>query len=212
MGNEDIDLKQPEKNAKAGNNDLIKTIIINVAATSLLCIIFICANVMVQTHLLNSKLASMNPTEDTESADATDSEEIQHGVVVDLGDFILNLADEDARRYLKANVALELSQPADATADAAAGGEEAAKKEGGEGGEGKEGAAAAPSGLEKLLAEYKPAIRDAVITNLSSKTAAELSTVAGKELAKEQITSAVNGILQGQNEVLRVSFGQFIIQ
>jgi len=150
----------------------------------------------------------MNPTEDTTSADATDSEEIQHGVVVDLGDFILNLADEDARRYLKANIALELTQPADATADAAGGGD--AKKEGGEGD--KEGAAAAPSGLEKLLAEYKPAIRDAVITNLSSKTAAELSTVAGKELAKEQITAAVNGILQGQNEVLRVSFGQFIIQ
>ena len=33
-----------------------------------------------------------------------------------------------------------------------------------------------------------------------------------KELAKEQIMAAVNGILAGQNEVLRVSFGQFIIQ
>ena len=55
-------------------------------------------------------------------------------------------------------------------------------------------------------------MRDAVITNLSSKTAVELSTAAGKELAKEQIMAAVNGILAGQNEVLRVSFGQFIIQ
>lgn len=217
MANEDIDLKQPENNGnKGGNNsDLIKTIIINVVSTTLLCVIFLCANFVIQTHLLNSKLAGMNQTEDSTDANAEDSEEIQHGVVVDLGDFILNLADENQRRYLKTNIALELSQPAGADAAAAGegGGEEAKggeKKEGGEAAASGEGAA--PPGLEKLLAEYKPAIRDAVITNLSSKTAAELSTVAGKELAKEQIMAAINGILQGQNEVLRVSFGQFIIQ
>ena len=66
--------------------------------------------------------------------------------------------------------------------------------------------------IEAEMAQYKPAIRDAVISNFSSKTADEVMTAAGKELVKEQITEDVNAIFAGQREVLRVSFGQFIIQ
>ena len=66
--------------------------------------------------------------------------------------------------------------------------------------------------IEAEMAQYKPAIRDAVISNFSSKTADEVMTSAGKELVKEQITEDVNAIFAGQREVLRVSFGQFIIQ
>jgi flagellar basal body-associated protein FliL len=36
--------------------------------------------------------------------------------------------------------------------------------------------------------------------------------LAGKEEAKEQIKEAVNAIFAGEREVLRVSFGNFIIQ
>ncbi len=66
--------------------------------------------------------------------------------------------------------------------------------------------------IQKEMAQFKPAIRDAVITNLSSKTSSELASAAGKELAKEQISNDINSILGGEREVLRVSFGQFIIQ
>ena len=66
--------------------------------------------------------------------------------------------------------------------------------------------------IQKEMNQYKPAIRDAVITNLSSKTSAELATAAGKELSKEQISNDINSILAGEREVLRVSYGQFIIQ
>ena len=66
--------------------------------------------------------------------------------------------------------------------------------------------------IQKEMNQFKPAIRDAVITNLSSKTSAELASAAGKELAKEQISDEINSILGGEREVLRVSFGQFIIQ
>ena len=66
--------------------------------------------------------------------------------------------------------------------------------------------------IQKEMNQFKPAIRDAVITNLSSKTSAELASAAGKELAKEQISNDINSILGGEREVLRVSFGQFIIQ
>ena len=207
MANDELDLKRQIQNSNKTPNEFLKTIIINLVSTTLLCIIFICANFIIQTNLLNTKLASLNNT-NTEADYAADEETevVKHGVIVDLGDFVLNLADPNSRRYLKTNVALEISQSEQDVAP-----KPEAKKSGhGHGGE--EEAAPQQSDLEKRLTEYKPAIRDAIITTLSSKTVAELSTVAGKELAKEQIMSAVNGILAGQNEVLRVSFGQFIIQ
>ena len=205
MANDDMDLKPQVVRNNKGSNEFLKTVTINIISTVLLCIIFTCANFIIQTNLLNSKLASINGVSDDASAmDDEDTEQVKHGVVVDLGDFVLNLADENQRRYLKTNIALEITQAESEEPTA-----ESAKKEGEHGGE---EAAPTQSGLEKKLAEYKPAIRDAVITNLSSKTAVELSTAAGKELAKEQIMAAVKGILAGQNEVLRVSFGQFIIQ
>lgn len=193
---------------KVAVDDNMKVIVINLVTTVLICVLFLSVNYVLQSSLLNSKLAAKTPsTEDAATAEgdaaATDDTEAQRGFILDLGDFILNLNDVSPRKYLKVNVALEVSnKPEDAEAAAP-------KKEGGEGGEGK-GPAANP--LETEMAQFKPAIRDAVITTLSSKSAAELSTVAGKELAKQQITEAVNGIFAGDREVLRVSFGDFIIQ
>ena len=140
-------------------------------------------------------------------ADEEVSEEVQRGIIVDLGDFILNLADDNARKYLKVNVAIEVTQK-----DTDFPKEVEAPKSGGHG----HGAAPAPvdpmEAIQKEMNQFKPAIRDAVITNLSSKTSAELASAAGKELAKEQIADDINSILGGEREVLRVSFGQFIIQ
>ena len=48
--------------------------------------------------------------------------------------------------------------------------------------------------------------------SFASKTSNELATVPGKELAKEQIAEAVDAIFNGEREVMRVSFGQFIMQ
>ena len=125
-----------------------------------------------------------------------------------MGDFVLNLADVDAKRYLKANVALELSKlptDPDLTASQPAEG-------GGHGGHGGGEAADPMKAVELEMAQYKPAIRDAIITTLSSKTSSEVSTTVGKELVKEQIAQDVNAIFAGTREVIRVSFGQFIIQ
>ena len=118
----------------------------------------------------------------------------------------MNLSDIEPRRYLKAEVAIEVTNPEPLQE------EEAPKASGGHGGH---GAPAAPDPKEAIIQEmeqYKPAIRDAVITVLSSKTSDELSTTAGKELAKQQISESVNGIFDGEREVIRVSFGQFIMQ
>jgi len=193
---------------KAPIDENMKVIIINLVTTVLICVLFLSVNYVLQSSLLNSKLAQKPATADATaegdgaaSADEGGSEDVQRGVIVDLGDFILNLSDVSPRKYLKINVALEVSSKPEDTA-APEGGE---KKEG-------EGAAPAASPLDAEMAQFKPAIRDAVITTLSSKTAAEVSTVAGKELAKEQIQEAVNGIFAGDREVIRVSFGDFIIQ
>lgn len=185
----------------------MKMIVINLATTVLICVLFLSVTYVMMSNLLSSKLAKA-PAATTEDAatsdaggDANSGDEVERGLIVDLGDFILNLSDASPRKYLKVNVALEVSKTA---ADNAAA--EAPKKEG------KEGGAAAADPVEAEMAQFKPAIRDAVITTLSSKTSAELATVAGKELAKEQLTEAVNGIFAGEREVIRVSFGEFIIQ
>lgn len=197
----------PKFNLQIDEN--MKVIIINLVTTVLICILFLSVNYVLQASLLNSKLSKQTMASSDATAEPADaaadsgednSGDVQKGFILDLGDFILNLGDVSPRKYLKVNVALEVSsKPEDA---------EAAAPKKGEGGEGGGGV----NLLEAEMAQFKPAIRDAVITTLSSKTAAELSTVAGKELAKEQITESVNGLFAGDREVLRVSFGQFIIQ
>jgi flagellar protein FliL len=201
------------KKPKAPMDDSMKVIIINLVTTVLICVLFTSVTYVLMSGLLDSKLSSkMTASADDSgdasadssgdaSADSGGDSDVQKGIVVDLGDFILNLTDVSPRKYLKADVAIEISTKPEDSAPA-----EGGKKEGGE------GAAAAVSPLDSEMAQYKPAIRDAVITTLSSKTSAELATVAGKELAKEQITDAVNGIFAGDREVIRVSFGNFIIQ
>lgn len=189
---------------KAKIDENMKMIVINLVTTVLICVLFLSVNYVLQANLLNSKLeatphAGANAATD-ENEEGGGEEMAQKGIIVDLGDFILNLSDVSPRKYLKVNVALEVSQSPD---------DPSVAKES-KGGHGESAPAVNP--MEAVMAQYKPAIRDAVITTLSSKTSAEVSTVAGKELAKEQIAEAVNGIFAGEREVIRVSFGQFIIQ
>ena len=189
------------------NQDLTKFLIMTIASIVIMFVVFAGVNYVIMENLISQKINSIQTNSEELGEDENDEEEIQKGIIVDLGDFILNLCDENAKKYLKVNVAIEVSKK-----DTDFPKEEADAKGGGHGhGE----AAPAPDPMAAIQAEmnqYKPAIRDAVITNLSSKTSAELSTAAGKELAKEQIANDINSILGGEREVLRISFGQFIIQ
>ena len=190
--------KDKDKDAQGGSN----SIIINVITTTIVCIIFIGVNYFLQSNLLTTQLKSVT-AEQSEDADSEQLDKPEKGIVLDLGDFTMNLSDVEPRRYLKANVAIEITNPEPIV-------EEAPKKPSGGHGE-----AAAPDPKASIVAEmeqYKPAIRDAVITVLTSKTSDELASTAGKELAKQQIAEAVNGIFDGEREVIRVSFGQFIMQ
>ena len=185
-----------------------KFLIISLISTAVLCVVFAGVNYVVMENLLTQKISNIQLSQEELEEGESGEDEIQRGIIVDLGDFILNLCDEAQKKYLKVNVAIEVSQKeGDFPKE-----EEQPKSSGGHG----HGAAPAPvdpmEAIQKEMSQFKPAIRDAVITNLSSKTSAELASAAGKELAKEQISNDINSILGGEREVLRVSFGQFIIQ
>ena len=190
--------------------DLTKFLIMTLASIVIMFIVFAGVNYLIMENLISQKISSITTSQEELAGDEGDEDEVQKGIIVDLGDFILNLCDESQKKYLKVNVAIEVSKKDTDFPEV----DEKAAKSGGHGGHGEAAAPAADpmEAIQNEMNQYKPAIRDAVITNLSSKTSAELATAAGKELAKEQITNDINSILGGEREVLRVSFGQFIIQ
>ena len=186
--------------------ELTKFLIMTIASIVIMFIVFAGVNYIIMENLISQKISAL-PTSQEELDESGCEDEVQKGIIVDLGDFILNLCDESQKKYLKVNVALEVTKK---DTDFP---EQVETKGGGHGGHGEAAAPVDPmEAIQKEMNQYKPAIRDAIITNLSSKTSSELATAAGKELAKEQITNDINSILGGEREVIRVSFGQFIIQ
>ena len=198
------------ENDKTGDNkqqDLTRFLIMTLASIVIMFIVFAGVNYVIMENLISQKISTISVAQEELAEGEGEEDELHKGIIVDVGDFILNLCDETQKKYLKVNVAIEVTKK---DTDFP---ETTEEKGGGHGGH---GAAPAPvdpmEAIQKEMNQYKPAIRDAVITNLSSKTSTELATAAGKELAKEQITNDINSILGGEREVLRVSFGQFIIQ
>ncbi len=193
-------IDRPIESPKQTSN--MQIVLINVITTMVVCLVFIFANYYIQNNLLTSKLAPVEEEVVVEDEDA-----VQKGFVYNLGEFTVNLADSSQRHYLKAEVSIELTKTEEETA-----GEKESKKSGGHSGHGGESSADSNSAIEKSLDQYKAAIRDAIIITLSNKTTDELSSVAGKEVVKEQIAQSVDAIMGGEREVIRVSFCQFIIQ
>lgn len=201
-------MAENNKTGEETSQDLTKFIAIVLAGMAILFIVSTGVNYVLIDNMVAQKLNTINISNEELGDEEGDEDEIQKGIIVDLGDFILNLCDETQKKYLKVNVAIEVSKK-----DTDFPAEDASAKGGGGHGHGEAPAAVDPlEAIQKEMNQFKPAIRDAVITNLSSKTSSELATAAGKELAKEQITNDINSILGGEREVLRVSFGQFIIQ
>ena len=194
---EDANNKKP-----LGNVNTNVMIVANTVVTIVIVGIFMVIMYSLFDSMITNKISAFhNPDEQIEETEPAQDE---RGILLDLGDFILNLADINPRRYLKVNVAMELSKTP----------EEIEMLNAPQGKSGGHGAAPA-SPMESIAAEmeqYKPAIRDAIISVMSNKTSDELSTATGKELAKEEIKEIVNTVFNGQRVVLRVSFGQFIIQ
>lgn len=200
-------MAENDKTADSKQQDITKFLIMTIASIVIMFVVFAGVNYVIMENLITQKINTINTSQEELTEDESNEDEIQRGIIVDLGDFILNLCDESQKKYLKVNVAIEVTKKDTDFPEV-----EPAKS-GGHGGHGETAAPVDPmEAIQTEMNQYKPAIRDAIITNLSSKTSAELATAAGKELAKEQITNDINSILGGEREVLRVSFGQFIIQ
>lgn len=200
MANEDKDFGKTQK----GGPDMMP-VVLNIVSMLIIGALIVVGNYFL-FNSFSEKIISKVQTEAVEE-DPEASEEVQRGIIIDLGDFILNLSDDNARKYLKVNVAVEVTKK-----EAELAPPEPEKGGGGGHGHGAPAPVDPMVEIQKELTQFKPAIRDAVITNLTSKTSTELATTAGKELAKEQIADEINSIFAGEREVIRVSFGQFIIQ
>lgn len=80
-------------------------------------------------------------------------------------------------------------------------------------GGGAAGGAAKPAGPPGAVGARMTQIRDAIIGKLSSKTAAEVLSFAGKEQLKEELVEAINDAIGlDESPVVQVYFLEFIIQ
>ena len=116
------------------------------------------------------------------------------GIMFSLGTKIVNLAEPGGRRYLQIGVVLECLPSEVKFYDlTGAAREEAVKEE--------------TAALESL----RPVLEDTVISLLTSRTYAEIFTVEGKSLLKQEMLTEMNGVL-GYEKVASVYFTEFLVQ
>jgi len=101
------------------------------------------------------------------------------------------------------------SEEDDEAGDHGSGHGDEAEEEGGGGSGGGEAVAAVPHTITAKM----PAIRDAIISVLSSKKAQDVLTLDGKDLLKEEILEGANEALGLDEEIfVRVDFVEFLVQ
>jgi flagellar protein FliL len=65
---------------------------------------------------------------------------------------------------------------------------------------------------EEEVTRRVPHMRDSVLMILPTKRYADISTTEGKTALREELTTAVNGLLTGGAKVARIYFKEFVIQ
>jgi flagellar FliL protein len=162
-----------EKEEKSGGSNKLLLIVIIVLLLLLLII-----GGLVAYFLLSS---NDNPDQPQEQQKIEKKHKVSQmteiGPIYPLDQFIVNLVSNNADRYLKCKIDLELDSP----------------------------------DLQKEVDKKLPAIRDAIIQILSSKTVEEIQTAKGKEKLKEEIKRKLNEMLT-TGEIRNVYFTEFVIQ
>jgi flagellar basal body-associated protein FliL len=178
-------------------------IVMNGALTIVICAIFVAATYMMMNGMINKLVP-----EEEAHASGHGTLEANMSFPYDLDDFIINLNSPNERRYLKVKIALDIERHEDEPAI----GEPPAPSGGGHGGHGGGGEVDPKAHYTAIMEPFKMPIRDIIITKLSSMSAEELSSVPGKEQAKDRIKEEINTIMPEDRQVFRVNFGEFIIQ
>ncbi len=129
--------------------------------------------------------------------------------VYSLGEFVVNLADPGGTRFLKTAITIKAYS---AVPEEEGEHKEEKKAEGGGHGGAAEGADPEMAAVEHDLAKSMPAIKDLVISTLSTKTADELASYETKLALKEEMVEEMNKLLHGKYRVFDLYFTDFIIQ
>ena len=130
---------------------------------------------------LSAVSAAATKVEDDQSAEKPKPE--QMGKVVALDTFVVNLADPGGNRYLRITMDLEV-----------VGDKKTEDKK-----------------AEEEVSRRVPQMRDAILMILPTKRYADISTTDGKTALREELTTAVNGLLTGAR-IARIYFKEFVIQ
>ena len=150
------------------------------------------------------------------------------GLNLPLEEFTVNLKKDPALRgtqYLRArmNLSVVVPEAEDCAphkaegAEAAGHGEKPAEGGGGHGGAAPatavDPAKACNEAFVGKMATYIPTLRDIVNTALMKRSAAQIGTLEGQELLKDEMSQEMNNILAGHHyQVIRVNFEEFIVQ
>lgn len=117
---------------------------------------------------------------------------IEPGMMYPMSERVVNLADPGGYRYLKIQVVLEFALPEAKNLKG-----EAYKKKQDE--------------FAKEMASRRPVMEDIVLTVLSSKNSAQISTGEGREKLREELKGRFERV-SGEHQLLNVYFTQMIIQ
>ena len=89
------------ENDKVGDNkqqDITKFLIMTIASIVIMFIVFAGVNYVIMENLITQKINTINTSQEELSEEEGSEDEIQKGIIVDLGDFILNLCDESQKK------------------------------------------------------------------------------------------------------------------
>jgi flagellar basal body-associated protein FliL len=130
-------------------------------------------------------------------------------------DRIVNLADPGGRRYLRFSVAIEFEPHEDPTKKASGTFQLVAYQPDADDASDQPTAAGAKDpdkAFQAHIKKYVPAIEDAVVGILSTKTYDEIRTAEGKEAVRRQIRDRVQAVIGDAEHVSNVYFTEFVVQ
>ena len=96
--------KSMADNDKPGDGkqqDITKFLIMTLASIVIMFIVFAGVNYVIMENLISQKISTISTSQEELADEGSGDDEIQKGIIVDLGDFILNLCDENQKKYFK---------------------------------------------------------------------------------------------------------------
>lgn len=133
-----------------------------------------------------------------------------HGIMIDIGKKVINLAEPDGRTYIQVRITLEFApgDPSFYMSDTTAAAE---SSEGGHGGEAAEGAVSYEATFTEEVQTKLPVINDLIISLISSKKFEDVYTSEGKEMLRNEIATQINNMLPDYH-ISYVYFTEFVVQ